>query len=137
MFRVQNDDLNAFIILRTVNKQIFSGPPRPAGTPPKEGNHSPPSEGQGWFKISPYWRCTVYSRNTTKTRGEISRIKRLPIRLAGRGDQKRITTRMTWQTCLDCRFLEKNINVPRNWRLRGAIGRYFGKTYLDARGRPR
>ena len=36
-------------ILRTVNKLTFSGPPRPAGTPPKEGNYSPPSEGQGWF----------------------------------------------------------------------------------------
>ena len=31
--------------LRTVNKLTFSGPPRPAGTPPKEGNHSPPLEG--------------------------------------------------------------------------------------------
>ena len=72
-------------MLRTVNKLTFSGPPRPAGTPPKEGNHNSPPlegqgwslEGQGWFKISLYWHCTV--DNTFVGNQYVLRLKNLKL----------------------------------------------------------
>ncbi|MDR2642077.1 MAG: hypothetical protein LBC74_04710 [Planctomycetaceae bacterium] len=48
IFRTALIDLFSNLKIHQHNKKPPLTPPRPPLTPPKEGNYSPPLEGQGW-----------------------------------------------------------------------------------------